>query len=146
MNIPNETKILIVTIPIAFTTAYFSEVALAAIILNTLFIVQGIFFSVGLSLIFTMDFSGIKNTAWLRELRKNSHRIRDNFIEYFVTATILYLIPFLFKTSFLYVFSVTCMILIGAYYIYNFIEIQKFKYEIQDRVLKEKCAGEGESK
>lgn len=114
-----------------------------------IFSVSGILFSIGISLIVTFNFQGIKNEKFIRSLRKNLYSVRNNYIVYFVISTAAYLASIYWKQvciihiiNIYFNFSISsfaCTIIIFsiAYYIANFVAVHKLKDQLFDQILKE---------
>jgi|WetSurMetagenome_2_1015567.scaffolds.fasta_scaffold44627_5 hypothetical protein len=115
-----------------------------------LYTVSGIMFSIGMSLAVTFKTEGVNNTTILREIRDNVRQVRNGFIWYFIMSTALFIILYIIgtsdgktlcckKISFNPSLAVSLyMISSIAYYIYNFIKLQKFNTEIEDELRNEK--------
>ena len=116
--------------------------------LNTCFTVSAIVFSVGLSLIVTFNLTGVKNRDYIKKIRDNIHNMRNKFISYFFMVVIIYLLGNYMNINDIKIISISgfdimfnlstffCMMIIlsVAYFIVNFLEIQKFNEDIFDRV------------
>lgn len=117
---------------------------------NTIFTVSGIMFSVGLGLIVTFNISGVKNKKHIQQLRANINSVRNSFITYFLITTISYIVDKYLRDAKLIsthmqiknfqielnwsVFFCLLMMYSIAYYIINFIEIQKLNNDIFDKI------------
>ncbi len=111
-------------------------------LINTLYNVSGILFSIGLGLIVTLDLSQVRNDKLLKGIRKNIRIVRNTFIIYFVINTAFYILSFylihpisVFGFEYYYGIFVclTCIYTI-MYFVYNFLEIQQLKNDITDAV------------
>lgn len=111
---------------------------------STLYMVSGIMFSIGMSLIVTSSAAGVKNTRIRNGIRKEIHNVRNHFIECFVLISILYILlcsaadehksitiydNFSLKYSHLLVFIIAYSI---VYFVWNFLAIQRLNYQIED--------------
>ncbi len=121
--------------------------------INTIFTVAGIMFSVGLGLIVTFNFAEIKNKKFLNKIRNNLNAVRDSFLQYFTLITLSFVIDYYLRKSelnltHLYIFKyeinlnwsvLVCLLIIYsvAYFIINFIKIQKLKNDIIDKIINE---------
>ncbi|MEI0557810.1 hypothetical protein [Brachyspira intermedia] len=113
-------------------------------ILDTLFSVMGIIFSVGYSIIISFSLKGIKNEKYLKKFKNNINNISITLSMYFITSIIIYLISkiSILKTLeklYLFItidFSITMSFFIG-YFTYNFYLIQKTKMQIEEQLEKE---------
>lgn len=118
---------------------------------STVFTVAGIMFSIGLGLIVTFNPSGVKNTNYLRAIRRNVAKVRNSFLLHFGSTTFFYIINQYvanYEISFLLFHKVTilfsasiflCLMMIfsSIYFIINFIELQRLNNDIFDVVNKE---------
>ncbi|MBR4127827.1 MAG: hypothetical protein IKR09_09670 [Alphaproteobacteria bacterium] len=114
-------------------------------VLNTIYNVSGIMFSVGLGLIVGTTFSELKNTNYLKSVRQNLKYIRSVFIYYFLAETFLFLfVGNKFNTTIMHynikydtffaIFSIYTII----YFTFNFLQIQKLNEDITDKKNKER--------
>ena len=69
------------------------------LVLNTLYVVIGIGFGVGFSLIISSVYRDIRNCAYRKDLRDNLRQVRERFVFYFFVSTIIYLFFSLFDRS-----------------------------------------------
>lgn len=123
-------------------------------VLSTIYNVSGIIFSVGMGLIITFDLNNIKNVQYIRAIRKRLNVIRNAYILFFSISTVLYIsvfftsefnlsiyiysyknITILFNTNIFiqYLNLIFCLFSI-AYFIVNFIQAQKLKDDICDKI------------
>ncbi len=122
-----------------------SGVSPDANLINTLFNVSGILFSIGLGLIVSFDMSGVKNKKMITSLRENIANVRNNFIIYFTIVTIFYVASFYLTKPlpvyrYEYNFGVlVCSIILYsiAYFVKNFVSVQKLKSDIFDELNKQ---------
>lgn len=122
-------------------------------LLNTIFTVLGIMFSIGLGLIVTFNLQGVKNKKLVNILRSKLKTVRGIYIRYFGIATFLFILDKYLrekKISIIHVaelrgFSVEVnfaflicflLIIIIIYYILNFIKTQELNEEIFDELNK----------
>lgn len=114
--------------------------------INTIYTVSGIMFSIGMSVICSMNLSSIKNPSIYNTIRENINGVRNTYLLYFGVVTGMYLIlQIIPKTKYKWpVFSfsvsldfsylcITFNLLSILYFIVNFIEIQKLHFEIVDK-------------
>lgn len=132
----------------------FYPVHLDTFFVSTLYTVVGIMFSIGLSLVVTFNIGNVKNPSYIRHIRNNIRKIRNNFILYFLSSTICYItnyyieellkkqvtkyfVLFHIKASNIqFDFSLLASIVILysiAYIIVNFIAMQKLNDELFDK-------------
>ena len=126
-------------------------------LLSTLYTVAGIFFSIGISLIIAFDLSPIKNNNYYNAIQANLNKLRNCYIYYFAASTLTYLIflqainkqdVFDLKVNILsidlngLILSVllSIMLLTIAYFVVNFLEMQKLKLGITKKLREERTA------
>jgi hypothetical protein len=116
---------------------------------STLFNVSGIIFSVGLGLIVTFNFSGIKNKVYIKQVRRNIAKVRNSFLIHFALLSFCYVVEkYLRDNNFsscvvtiksfqiiLYWPFLICLVMLHSifYYIVNFLKIQKLSDDIFDK-------------
>ena len=117
---------------------------------GTIFTVSGIVFSLGLGLIVTFNLSSIKNKKYIAEIRKTLNKVRNSFIFYFIVTVVCYILDKylrdkciislpLFKMKNLQIelnyaiFFCVLMFYSIAYYVINFLNIQKLNDDIFDK-------------
>ncbi|AAP96331.1 hypothetical protein A6046_06895 [[Haemophilus] ducreyi] len=123
-----------------------------ATILNVLYTVSGILFSVGLGLIITLVPNGIRNPIYINEIRQTVNEVRNRFFVEFAIVTLSYVIfsdsdNWSIYTSLIYenftikvdlvLFSGSVIFLSLPYFVINFLSIQKLNNDIFDRVSQE---------
>lgn len=133
-------------------------------VMSTLYTVSGIFFSIGLSLIIAFDLNPIKNPALLRRVRETLARLRNDYIKWFSISTISYLtftfieekeinpsevlvrIPHMENLSaalnvdiapVILNLSLSILVISILFFIVNFIETQKSKDWLSDKIRNE---------
>ncbi|CDG98849.1 conserved membrane hypothetical protein [Xenorhabdus bovienii str. puntauvense] len=108
-------------------------------LISTLYTIAGIMFSIGLGLIVTFNMSGVRNKAFIKEIRINLKKVRDSFLFYFAISTIGMLstqytpkkdIIFFTINKLNVVFSIQILICFVMsfsilFFIINFLEVQK---------------------
>lgn len=120
-----------------------------ASLLNTVFTVSGIMFSVGLGLIVSFSPDGVRNSSYLQRIRKNINNVKNSFfVEFFIVVLcyVLSTLPlplngiiFIWKIKINLPLFFSIQILLSIFYFaINFLSIQKLKNELFDRVLGEK--------
>ena len=112
-----------------------------------LFVVVAIMFSIGMSLLFSINTEEVRNTNYLKNIEGAFTIVRKSFIEAFSMALSLHLINSIIP-SFTFTFyrlhfdlSVLVMIVqtfIIIYFIYNLSDIADFKKRLSDRIREEK--------
>lgn len=121
-------------------------------VVNTLYTVAGVIFSVGMSLIISVSTSGIKNRDAREVFRKQLKMIRSRFISIFVLLSLFFVLlpigdnkreydiltiqelPIKVSSS---VFLASCLVMGIVYYIVNFYSISQSVYQMEDRIEQE---------
>lgn len=103
-------------------------------VFSTLYNVSVILFSVGMGLIFGFNLDGIKNGDYVKSIRFQLKKIRNNFILLIMILTVLKDITQLTEFVFLQYFTITYLIYSFVYFILTFIELQKLKEQISDAI------------
>lgn len=114
-------------------------------LVETIYTVSGIMFSIGMGVICTFNPNGIKNKGVLSTIENDIFNVRNSFLFYFGLSTLLFIIQTTFDlnyTCFRLVFDikmVTLSISITSiiYYIINFQAIQKLNLDIVKRMIGE---------
>ena len=146
-------KILIFFV-VTIIVSTFCPIHLDTFFVSTLYTVVGFMFSIGLSLVVTFNIGNVKNPTYIRYIRNNIHKIRSNFIIYFLSSTICYITNYYFDErlkeqlskalvlfniqtiNIQFDFSLLASIVILysiAYIIVNFIAMQKLNDELFDK-------------
>lgn len=119
-----------------------TEISIPDNVLSTLYTVAGVIFSVGMSLTITPKTDMVTVESMRKKIRASFIRIRDLFIWFFILDTILFIMAEGdFFPSITVFFNISCGIFLlfsVAYYIANFISLQKLGEQIEDQVQKEK--------
>ncbi|MEP0004426.1 MAG: hypothetical protein ABJ387_01485 [Balneola sp.] len=118
--------------------------------INTIYTVSGIMFSLGLGLIVTFNMNGVKNPAYISQIRENINDVRNSFLKYFILTTICYIVDFYLRQNGINTFSIEigtnlfkfnlsilfCLLMMYSiiYYVINFIEIQNLNNDIFDKL------------
>ncbi|WP_432786934.1 hypothetical protein [Oligella sp. MSHR50489EDL] len=108
-------------------------------------------FAIGLGLIVSFSPDGVHNKNYLNRIRKSVKNVRDNFLlEFFIISICFVVVNMefleikltykLLKFNFLIFCGVQTFFSI-FYFAYNFLEIQKLKDDIFDRVLSDRLQG-----
>lgn len=112
-----------------------------------LFVVVAIMFSIGMSLLISINTEEVRNPAYLKKIDLAFTIIRKSFIETFSIALTLHLVNSIipnFTFTFyrlhfdLSVLVMTVQTFIIIYFIYNLSEIADFKKKLTDRIREEK--------
>lgn len=143
-----------------FVFSSFTDVKPDNFFLNTCFTVSSIVFSVGLSVIVTFNLTGVKNRYFIDKIRDAIHNMRNKFISNFFMVVIIYLFGNYMNINNIKIISISgfdimfdlstffCMMIIlsVAYFIVNFLEMQKLNEDIFDRVNRELSENENKNK
>ena len=144
-------KIIIRTTMLVFfaliTSSFFPKLSILYNSNAALFVVVAILFSIGMSLIISVNTEGVRDPSYIKKIDRAFTIIRKSFIEAFTIALTLHLINSIIP-SFSFTFyrlhfdlSVLVMIVqtfIIIYYIYNLSDIADFKKRLADRIREEK--------
>jgi len=142
-------KIAIVTI-ISFIISNAISIKLDAFFMNTFYTVSGIMFSIGIGLVVTFNLQGIKNKSYIKDIRKNLNNVRNSYIIYFSLTTICFVIDNYLRTEKIDtaikildklslpfnapLFFFLLILYSIAYFIVNFLELQKLNNDIFDKM------------
>ena len=144
-------KIIIRTTMLVFfaliTSSFFPKLSIPYNGNVALFVVVAIMFSIGMSLLFSINTEEVRNTNYLKNIEGAFTIVRKSFIEAFSMGLSLHLINSIIP-SFTFTFyrlhfdlSVLVMIVqtfIIIYFIYNLSDIADFKKRLSDRIREEK--------
>ena len=141
---------------ISLIISVFFDINIDDTILSTIYNIVGIFFAIGMGLIVTFTFPGVKNKQFIDIVRCNIKSIQKNFINIFFICTILFILNKIFiKNIYIctrefnfyelpinpinaYSLFVLIFYLITIFYIIlNFIQIQNIHNHIFDTILEE---------
>lgn len=117
-------------------------------LLSAFFTIDGIMFSIGLSLIVTFNFSNIKDTDFLKKMRSNLNNVRNLFIFLFSVSSLFFIASLMHPKTIVYLvpivnehlqfnpglFSSLLIFYTIFYFIVNFIEIQNLNNDIVDKI------------
>lgn len=144
-------KIIIRTTMLVFfaliTSSFFPKLSIPYNGSAALFVVVAILFSIGMSLIISVNTEYVRNPSYLKKIDWAFTIIRKSFIEAFTIALSLHLVNSIipsFSFSFYrlhFDLSVLVMIVqtfIIIYFIYNLSDIADFKKRLSDRIREEK--------
>ena len=144
-------KIIIRTTMLVFfaliTCSFFPKLSIPYNSNAALFVVVAILFSIGMSLIISVNTEDVRTPSYLKKIDRAFTIIRKSFIEAFTIALSLHLVNSIipsFSFSFYrlhFDLSVLVMIVqtfIIIYFIYNLSDIADFKKRLSDRIREEK--------
>jgi len=126
------------------TSFFLSDWVINNNVIQNLYTISGIMFSIGLSLAVTFNLSAVKNISLRNRIRKAVNKVRDLFIIYFVLISFFYVIIISIiennKSDVIYYFFryshllTWVMIYSIIYFIWNFLEVQKLNSQIEDSI------------
>jgi len=135
---------IITTLLTPFTTDNF--------LINTIYVVSGIMFSVGMSAIFNFNLNGINNKQVINQVRDNINGVKKSFIFNFILSTLSFILDNVLKSKNIIAFPIAFKEKIGEinfsilfflivlytiiYFIINFNEIKRLNDDIYDEVNK----------
>lgn len=120
-------------------------------IFSALFTVTGILFPIGISIIIGFDLRDILHEPTVARFKRTLNGIQKSFVIHFALSTILFLLSGaivgkIFTWKFLVLslpaFFCALFLYIIIYLVYNFIELQNLKHDIDDRIRKTKREAE----
>lgn len=139
-------KIIIRIMFVLLVTILFSSIGLEPKekFVTTLYTVIGIIFSILFSLSISFNLDKITNEKFLNKCRNEIYYVQRQFIVYFVAATLtVFFQDYSFSYSYKFIsftskslYSVIMLFLV-FYFIINFINLQKLKDKITDKIIKE---------
>lgn len=139
-------KIIIRIMFVLLVTILFSSIGLEPKekFVTTLYTVIGIIFSILFSLSISFNLDKITNEKFLNKCRNEIYYVQRQFIFYFVAATLtVFFQDYTFSYSYKFIsftskslYSVIMLFLV-FYFIINFINLQKLKDKITDKIIKE---------
>lgn len=124
-------------------------------LVNTIYTISGIMFSIGMGVICTFNPSGIKNENIYSIIENNIFKVRSSFLFYFALSTIMVITQNIFDLSYRIevdfdfididitiildakIFTLVISIIAIIYYIINFQAIQKLNLDIAKRIIQE---------
>lgn len=124
-------------------------------LVNTIYTISGIMFSIGMGVICTFNPSGIKNENIYSIIENNIFKVRSSFLFYFALSTIMVITQNIFDLSYRIevdfdfididitiildakIFTLVMSIIAIIYYIINFQAIQKLNLDIAKRIIQE---------
>jgi hypothetical protein len=118
--------------------------------INTIYTIAGIMFSIGMGIIGTINLDRVLNKDIYKILKRGIVKVRTNYMAYFSAITIPYLLcqmvendELIFQLNILSnvwnlsidlaTFTISINIIAIAYFILNFVEIQKLNFEISEK-------------
>lgn len=136
------TAYLVASLIVSTVVAVFTELSIPDSLLNTLYSVAGVMFSVGMCIAVSPKTEEVTNMQIKQSIRQSYIRVRNTFIVFFAFDTILFILSGIdLLIAFSELISLICAIFILLsliYFVYNFIALQNLGSDIEDQVLKEK--------
>lgn len=133
---------LLISIVLAVVLSLYTKVLMTGGVLDTLYTVAGVIFSVGMSLTVSPKTDGVANETIKKSIRYSYKKISNSFMCFFGIDTILYILTeFDFPLRLSAIFGNCCaffLLFSVAYYVYNFYCLQILGEKIEDQVMKEK--------
>lgn len=132
---------LVFSIVLAGVLSAFTPIGVSNDVLNTIYTVAGVIFSVGMSIAITPKTEKVTNDKIRMAIRASYLAVRNSFMYLFGIGTILFVVAQAWKIKkYLTGLALLCAIFILIsiiHYIYNFVRLQKLGEEVEDQVLKE---------
>lgn len=126
-------------------SSFFYGDSLSLNLIEILYTVSGILFSVGIGLVVTFKLGNVKHPTYRREIKKSVLTVRNSFFFYFAISTIIFILCSENKDSYLSIntnfvnislnlsfLSLITIIISMIYYITNFIALQKLNDDIEN--------------
>lgn len=146
MSTKKKATILLVNFLLSVILSSITEARPNANLMNTIYTLSGIMFSIGMGIVCSFSLESIKNPLFFKEVKQEICNIRNNFLLYFSITSIIFLVYQLFpsKEFFLSIKSIKLIfslamfgafitILSSAYFIVNFLAVQKLNFDIAIR-------------
>lgn len=132
---------LVTSIVLAGVLSAFTPIGVSNDVLNTIYTVAGVIFSVGMSIAITPKTEKVTNDKIRMEIRASYLAVRNSFMYLFGIGTILFVVAQAWEIKkYSTELALLCAIFILIsiiHYIYNFVRLQKLGEEVEDQVLKE---------
>lgn len=110
-------------------------------VLNTLYTVAGIIFSVGMSIAISAKTDQVTKDNKRNAIRRSYKNVRDSFMFLFGISTVLFIVAQVFSiTKYPSALSLLCAIFLLVsivYYVFNFVKLHKLGEDIEDQILRE---------
>lgn len=133
---------MVISLAISASVSVFTKLSIPDSLLSTLYSVAGIVFSVGMCIAISPKTEEVTNMKMKQSIRQSYIKVRNTFIIFFAIDTILFVLASIDLLMKIHEFvSLLCTIFILfslAYFVYNFIALQKLGCDVEDQVLKEK--------
>lgn len=146
MNVKKLLGNIILFLAISIAMASFASKPPNSALLNTIYTVSGIMFSIGMGVLCTLNPDRIKNDSFYKAIKSNLLEVRNSYLVYFFIISGMYLLYQIFPDAGLVVklskisivfnlaFAAMFLNILGIlYFISNFMAIQKLGFNISDR-------------
>ncbi len=123
---------------------------------NTVFMVIGIFYSIGYSIALGFDYSKIENENYFSQIRSEVRSVSKSFTKSLIVALIVYTATIIFNSAYSdeilrynifsqksffkfspNLFFAVILVYILCFLVYNFFSLQKLKDKLDDKIRKE---------
>lgn len=133
---------LVISLIISATVAVLTKLSIPDGLLNTLYSVAGIVFSVGMCIAISPKTEEVTNMKMKKSIRQSYIKVRNAFIVFFVLDTILFILAgidlLIAVREFIDLLCAIFILFSLVYFVYNFIALQQLGCDVEDQVLKEK--------
>lgn len=132
---------LFVSIVLAVVLSLYASALMTGDVLDTLYTVAGVIFSVGMSLTVSPKTDGVVNETIKKSIRYSYKKIRNSFMYFFCIDTVLYVLTeFDFSMCLAAILGNCCAIFLlfsVGYYVCNLDCLQMLGEKIEDHAMKE---------
>lgn len=132
---------LIFSVLVAGLLSVYTGVNVDVGVLNTLYTVSGIIFSVGMSIAISAKTDQVTKESKRNAIRGSYKTVRNSFMLLFGISTLLFIAAQAYAiTNYPAALDLLCVVFILVsivYYIYNFVKLHKLGEDIEDQILKE---------
>ena len=132
---------LVVSFIAAGALAAFTSIEVSTTVLNTIYTVAGVIFSVGMSITISPKTERVTNEKMRRLIRSSFLRVRDSFLFLFGISSVLFILSEILSIdkypTFFVLLCALFLILSIIHYVFNFISLQNLGEQIEDQVIKE---------
>lgn len=126
---------------VAGLLAVFTEFTVEDGVLNTLYTVAGVIFSVGMSIAISAKTDQVTKVNKRKAIRVSYKTVRNSFMLLFGISTLLYIVAQAYTIAkYPAALDLLCVAFIFVsivYYIYNFVRLHRLGEDIEDQILKE---------
>lgn len=126
---------------VAGLLALFTEIKVDSGVLNTLYTVAGVIFSVGMSIAISAKTDQVTKENKRKSIRHSYMTVRNSFMWLFGISTLLFIVAQVCCIAkYPAALDLLCVVFILVsivYYIYNFVRLHKLGEDVEDQVLKE---------